>query len=136
MHRIPRPLLRAAAAASLLVLAGVSAGAQAQTTARPAPTSTTQAPTRIPPGARGEDPHYPASGTQGQDSGDAQPRRPGHAPDGARRRGQRHVGRRQRQSSGQRQLTVSAANRGALQRCAMTSVSMRQAGATRSASMR
>ncbi len=64
MHRIPRPLLRAATAASLLVLAGMSAGAQAQTTMRPASTDTTQAPTRTPPGARGEDPHYPASGTQ------------------------------------------------------------------------
>jgi hypothetical protein len=71
MHRIPRPLLRAATAASLLVLAGMSAGAQAQTTMRPAPTGTTQAPTRTSPGARGEDPHYPASGTQGQDSGAA-----------------------------------------------------------------
>ncbi|WP_186126516.1 hypothetical protein [Burkholderia gladioli] len=71
MHRIPRPLLRAATVASLLVLAGMAVGAQAHTTMRPASTDTTQAPTRTPPGARGEDPHYPASGTQGQDSGAA-----------------------------------------------------------------
>jgi hypothetical protein len=53
------PLLRAAIGASLAAVLAASPAAHAQNSMQPAPTSTPQ-------GARGETPHYPASGVAGQ----------------------------------------------------------------------
>ncbi|MEK6346491.1 MAG: hypothetical protein V4764_03365 [Burkholderia sp.] len=52
-------LLRAAAGASLAAVLGTSLNVHAQNAVQPAPTATPQ-------GARGETPHYPASGVAGQ----------------------------------------------------------------------
>ncbi|MGG2041394.1 hypothetical protein [Burkholderia gladioli] len=65
-----RQTLRAAAAASWLALAVASGGAAAQNTMQPATgggmQDNTQPSTRTPSGARGEDPHYPASEAMSQ----------------------------------------------------------------------
>ncbi len=81
-----RQTLRAAAAASWLALAVASVGAGAQNTMQPATgggmQDNTQPSTRTPSGARGEDPHYPASEAMGQ--GGAMQRGPGQAGQGLR----------------------------------------------------